>query len=265
MRKIADAFKDHKAFIPFITAGDPDLATTEKLIAVMAEAGASLIEIGIPFSDPIAEGPVIQEADIRALAAGTTVDGIFAMVARLRATIDIPMVLMGYANPFFHYGYDAFFRRCAEVGIDGAIIPDIPFEEKHEAADVAGRYGVAVLSMIAPTSEERIRKIAAEAEGFIYLVSSMGVTGMRSAITTDLGAMVSAIREVTDVPIGIGFGIHTPQQAAEMAAVADGAIVGSAIVNLVAAHGREAGPYVEAYVREMAAAVNRVPLGEAGK
>lgn len=194
MRKIADAFKDRKAFIPFITAGDPDLATTEALIKIAADAGAALIEIGIPFSDPIAEGPVIQEADIRALAAGTTVDGIFAMAARLRETIDIPMVLMGYANPFFHYGYDAFFKRCAEVGIDGAIIPDIPFEEKHEAADAAGQYGVAVLSMIAPTSEERIQKIAAEAQGFIYLVSSMGVTGMRSAITTDLGAMVSARR-----------------------------------------------------------------------
>lgn len=166
MRKIADAFKDRKAFIPFITAGDPDLATTEALIKIAADAGAALIEIGIPFSDPIAEGPVIQEADIRALAAGTTVDGIFAMAARLRKTIDIPMVLMGYANSFFHYGYDAFFKRCAEVGIDGAIIPDIPFEEKHEAADVAGQYGVAVLSMIAPTSEERIQKIAAEAQGF---------------------------------------------------------------------------------------------------
>ncbi|WP_281673123.1 tryptophan synthase subunit alpha [Pseudoramibacter alactolyticus] len=260
MRKIADAFKDRKAFIPFITAGDPDLATTEALIKIAADAGAALIEIGIPFSDPIAEGPVIQEADIRALAAGTTVDGIFAMAARLRETIDIPMVLMGYANPFFHYGYDAFFKRCAEVGIDGAIIPDIPFEEKHEAADAAGQYGVAVLSMIAPTSEERIQKIAAEAQGFIYLVSSMGVTGMRSAITTDLGAMVSAIRQVTDVPIGIGFGIHTPQQAAEMAAIADGAIVGSAIVNLVAEHGRNAGPAVEDYVKQMVAAVCQVPV-----
>ncbi|WP_315524714.1 tryptophan synthase subunit alpha [Pseudoramibacter alactolyticus] len=260
MRKIADAFKDRKAFIPFITAGDPDLATTEALIKIAADAGAALIEIGIPFSDPIAEGPVIQEADIRALAAGTTVDGIFAMAARLRKTIDIPMVLMGYANSFFHYGYDAFFKRCAKVGIDGAIIPDIPFEEKHEAADVAGQYGVAVLSMIAPTSEERIQKIAAEAQGFIYLVSSMGVTGMRSAITTDLGAMVSAIRQVTDVPIGIGFGIHTPQQAAEMAAIADGAIVGSAIVNLVAEHGRNAGPAVENYVKQMVAAVCQVPV-----
>lgn len=260
MRKIADAFKDRKTFIPFITAGDPDLATTEALIKIAADAGAALIEIGIPFSDPIAEGPVIQEADIRALAAGTTVDGIFVMAARLRETIDIPMVLMGYANPFFHYGYDAFFKRCAEVGIDGAIIPDIPFEEKHEAADAAGQYGVAVLSMIAPTSEERIQKIAAEAQGFIYLVSSMGVTGMRSAITTDLGAMVSAIRQVTDVPIGIGFGIHTPQQAAEMAAIADGAIVGSAIVNLVAEHGRNAGPAVEDYVKQMVAAVCQVPV-----
>lgn len=260
MRKIADAFKDRKAFIPFITAGDPDLATTEALIKIAADAGAALIEIGIPFSDPIAEGPVIQEADIRALAAGTTVDGIFAMAARLRETIDIPMVLMGYANSFFHYGYDAFFKRCAEVGIDGAIIPDIPFEEKHETADVAGQYGVAVLSMIAPTSEERIQKIAAEAQGFIYLVSSMGVTGMRSAITTDLGAMVSAIRQVTDVPIGIGFGIHTPQQAAEMAAIADGAIVGSAIVNLVAEHGRNAGPAVEDYIKQMVAAVCQVPV-----
>lgn len=260
MRKIADAFKDRKAFIPFITAGDPDLATTEALIKIAADAGAALIEIGIPFSDPIAEGPVIQEADIRALAAGTTVDGIFAMAARLRKTIDIPMVLMGYANSFFHYGYDAFFKRCAEVGIDGAIIPDIPFEEKHEAADVAGQYGVALLSMIAPTSEERIQKIAAEAQGFIYLVSSMGVTGMRLAITTDLGAMVSAIRQVTDVPIGIGFGIHTPQQAAEMAAIADGAIVGSAIVNLVAEHGRNAGPAVEDYIKQMVAAVCQVPV-----
>lgn len=254
MTQIADAFKDQKAFIPFITAGDPSIAATEKYILAMADAGASLIEIGIPFSDPIAEGVVIQEADLRSLSAGTKVDDIFEMVARLRQKTDVPMVFMGYANPFFYYGYDRFFKRCQDVGIQGAIIPDIPFEEKHEVSDVAEKYGVTIISMIAPTSEQRIKKIASEAKGFIYLVSSMGVTGTRDAITTDLGAIIGQIREVTDVPVCVGFGIHSPKQAHDIAQISDGVIVGSAIVKLIARDGENAEAAVRDYVSDMAAA-----------
>lgn len=257
MITIADAFKDHKAFIPFITAGDPNIAATEKYILAMADAGASLIEIGIPFSDPIAEGPVIQEADIRSLSAGTHVDDIFDMVVRLRKKTDVPMVFMGYANPFFYYGYDKFFKRCQEVGIQGAIIPDIPFEEKHEVSDVAEKYGVTIISMIAPTSEQRIQKIASEAKGFIYLVSSMGVTGTRDAITTDLDAIIKQIKAVTDVPVCVGFGIHSPEQAEKIAKIADGVIVGSAIVKLIAKDGENAEEAVHDYVADMAAAAKR--------
>lgn len=257
MITIADAFKDHKAFIPFITAGDPNIAATEKYILAMADAGASLIEIGIPFSDPIAEGPVIQEADIRSLSVGTHVDDIFDMVVRLRKKTDVPMVFMGYANPFFYYGYDKFFKRCQEVGIQGAIIPDIPFEEKHEVSDVAEKYGVTIISMIAPTSEQRIQKIASEAKGFIYLVSSMGVTGTRDAITTDLDAIIKQIKAVTDVPVCVGFGIHSPEQAEKIAKIADGVIVGSAIVKLIAKDGENAEEAVHDYVADMAAAAKR--------
>lgn len=257
-KRIADAFRNGKAFIPFITAGDPDLASTERFVLAMAEAGADLIEIGIPFSDPIAEGVVIQEADIRALRSGTTTDKVFEMVKSLRQKTDIPLVFMTYLNIVFYYGYERFFARCAEVGISGIIIPDLPYEEKNECAGIAAEHQVEIVSMIAPTSRERIQTIASDAEGFLYVVSSMGVTGVRQKITTDLKTIVGQIREVTSLPAAIGFGISTPGQASDMAAISDGAIVGSAIVRLIAEYGREAEEPVREYVRQMADAVHRL-------
>lgn len=251
MSKIREAFQNGKAFIPFITAGDPTLEDTERFIVTMADCGADLIEIGIPFSDPIAEGIVIQEADIRALASGTTADKVFDMVSRVRKKVSIPLVFMTYLNPVYHYGYEKFFTRCEEAGISGIIIPDLPYEEKAEADGPAAAHGVELISMIAPTSEDRIRMIAKEAGGFIYVVSSMGVTGMRSDITTDLPSMVRAIREVTTIPCAIGFGINTPDQAEKMAGIADGVIVGSAIVKIIERKGSGAAPEIAEYVRKM--------------
>ena len=251
MSKIEKAFKEGKAFIPFITAGDPCLEKTGEFILAMEEAGADLIEIGIPFSDPIAEGPVIQEADLRALAAGTTTDRIFDLVGDLRRQTQVPLVLMTYLNPVFHYGYENFFARCQAVEMDEIIIPDLPFEEKGEMEDSAASHGVDLISMVAPTSEDRIQKIAGEARGFLYVVSSLGVTGMRQQITTDLPALLANIRKTARVPACIGFGIHSPEQAAAAAQVADGVIVGSAIVKIVEKYGENAAPHLAEYVRMM--------------
>lgn len=259
---IRQAFNNGKAFIPFITCGDPDLETTKSIVRGMADAGADLIELGIPFSDPTAEGPVIQAANIRALSGGVDTDKIFAMVEELRsgsdggAAVTVPLVFMTYANVVFHYGTDRFCARAAEVGMDGLILPDTPFEEKDEFAAPCKAAGLAFISLIAPTSADRIQMIAREADGFIYLVSSMGVTGMRSEITTDLDSIVVAIREVSDAPIAIGFGISNPEQANAMSQKADGAIVGSAIVRIVGEHGADAAGPVRDFVREMAAAVH---------
>lgn len=244
-----------KAFICFLTAGDPDADCTVKFILEMERAGADLVEIGIPFSDPTAEGPVIQDANIRALRKGMTVDGAFEIVERVREKSQIPLAFMTYANPVFHYGYDRFFTRCEELGVDAIIVPDMPYEEKQEMEEPAGIHHVAVISMIAPTSEDRIQAIASRAEGFIYVVSSMGVTGVRSEIKTDLNAIVKSIREVTEVPCAIGFGISTPEQAKKMAEVSDGAIVGSAVVKLIAKYGEQAGPEIYKYVKSMKDAV----------
>lgn len=251
MTKIADAFANGKAFIPFLTCGDPDLETTEKLIGAIAEAGADLIELGIPFSDPTAEGPVIQDANLRALSAGTTTDKIFDMVRRVRQTVSIPMVFMTYANVIFSYGADRFLKTAAEIGMNGIIVPDVPFEEKQEFEPLCQKYGLAQISMIAPTSHDRIRAIAEQANGFLYCVSSLGVTGTRTAITTDIGAMVRLVKEVKDIPCAVGFGISTPEQAESMCRQADGAIVGSAIVKLIAQHGRDSVQPVADYVRTM--------------
>lgn len=251
MTKIADAFAAGKAFIPFLTCGDPDLETTEKLIGAMAEAGADLIELGIPFSDPTAEGPVIQEANLRALSAGTTTDKIFDMVRRVRKTVSIPMVFMTYANVIFSYGADRFLQTAAEIGMNGIIVPDVPFEEKQEFEPLCQKYGLAQISMIAPTSHDRIRAIAEQANGFLYCVSSLGVTGTRSSITTDIGAMVQLVKEVKDIPCAVGFGISTPEQAESMCRQADGAIVGSAIVKLIAQYGGDSVQPVADYVRSM--------------
>ena len=255
MSNIAKAFADGKAFIPFITCGDPDLKTTAAAIHAMAANGADLIELGIPFSDPTAEGPVIQGANLRALQAGTTTDKVFDLVREVRRDVTIPMVFMTYANAVFHYGIEEFCARAAEVGVDGLIRPDVPFEEKEEFACPCRAHGMDLISMIAPTSEERIDTIACDAEGFIYCVSSLGVTGTRSSITTDLDSIVARIRAVTDTPIAIGFGISNPEQAAIMAAKSDGAIVGSAIVKIIAAEGENAVLAVGEFARKMVEAV----------
>ena len=253
MSNIYKAFENKKAFIAFLTAGDPDFETSVKNFKAVAEAGADLIEIGIPFSDPIAEGPVIQEADIRALEAGMTTDKVFDLLKELRKDVDIPIVFMTYANPVFHYGADRFFKNASEAGADGIIIPDCPFEERHEFDEVAAKYGMDFISMIAPTSEDRIKEIASQAKGFIYVVSSLGVTGVRSEIKTDLESIVKLIKEATDTPAAIGFGISTPEQAAKMSKVADGVIVGSAMVRIVASEGVNAPEKLAEYVREMKA------------
>lgn len=257
MSKIGKAFENGKAFIAFVTGGDPDLETTEQILYAMEEAGADLIEIGIPFSDPIAEGAVIQEANERALAAGCTTDKLFDTVKKAREKVKVPIVYLTYANAVVKYGKEKFMKRCVECSIDGLIVPDIPFEEKEELSGVCDEYGVDLISMIAPTSHERIKTIAREAKGFVYCVSSMGVTGVRKEIKTDIGAMVKLVKEVNDTPCAIGFGIATPEQAEKMASLSDGAIVGSAIVKLVAQYGKEAPKYVGEYVKSMKEAVRR--------
>ncbi len=249
--RIEDAFKNKKIFIPFITAGYPNLKKTEDFIYRAVSAGAGLIEIGIPFSDPVAEGPVIQEASQKALEAGTTLEGIFKLVETVRKKVSIPLVFMTYINPVFRYGYEKFFKRCSCAGIDGIIVPDLPFEEKSEIAEFAKKYNVKIISLIAPTSEERIKKIAESSEGFLYIVSSLGVTGIRQEIKTDLKSILKTVRKYTSTPAAIGFGIHSPEQARQMAEIADGVIVGSAIIKIIKQYGEDADERIYEYVREM--------------
>ena len=258
MSRIEEAFQKHKAFIAFITVGDPDLETTERVVHAAVENGADLIELGIPFSDPTAEGPVIMEADEVALKAGTTTDKVFELTKKLRETITVPMVYMTYANVVFSYGCEKFAQKAADAGIDGLILPDVPYEEKEEFTEVFDRYGLDLISMIAPTSEDRIAMIAKEAKGFIYMVSSLGVTGTRSEITTGIAAMTDLVKKNSEVPCAVGFGISTQEQAARMAELSDGAIVGSAIIKIIAKYGKEAAGPVGEYVKEMADAVHGV-------
>ena len=255
MSKIAEAFANGKAFIPFITCGDPDLATTAAAVRAAVANGADLIELGIPFSDPTAEGPVIQGANLRALRGGVTTDRIFELVRDLRRDVTVPMVFMTYANVMFSYGAERFISTCREIEIDGLILPDLPFEEKEEFAPLCTKYGVDLISLIAPTSENRIAMIAKEAEGFLYVVSSLGVTGTRSEIKTDLASILAVVRQNTGIPAAIGFGISTPEQAKQMAAVADGVIVGSAIIKRLEQYGSDAPGHIGAYVKAMKDAI----------
>ena len=258
MSKIQTAFANGKAFIPFITCGDPNLETTAAVVRAAVANGADLVELGIPFSDPTAEGVVIQAANLRALQGGVTTDKIFDLVRDLRRDIEIPMVFMTYANVIFSYGAEKFISTCREIGIDGLILPDLPFEEKEEFLPLCHKYGVDLISLIAPTSEHRIAMIAREAEGFVYVVSSLGVTGVRSEIKTDLTSIVAAIRANTKIPCAVGFGISTPAQAQQMAKISDGAIVGSAIIKILAQHGVNAPKLVGEYVREMKDALRKI-------
>ena len=255
MSKIQEAFARGKAFIPFITCGDPNLETTAAVVRAAVANGADLVELGIPFSDPTAEGVVIQAANLRALQGGVTTDKIFDLVRDLRRDVTVPMVFMTYANVVFSYGAEKFISTCSEIGIDGLILPDLPFEEKDEFLPLCHRYGVDLISLIAPTSENRIAMIAREAEGFVYIVSSLGVTGVRSEIKTDLASIVAAIRANTKLPCAIGFGISTPAQAKKMADISDGAIVGSAIIKILAQHGTDAPKFVGEYVKSMKDAI----------
>lgn len=256
MSKIKQAFESNKAFIAFITCGDPDLETTETAIRAAVSGGADLIELGIPFSDPTAEGPVIQGANLRALKGGITTDKIFAFVENLRQDITVPMVFMTYSNVVFSYGAEDFLSACSRLNIDGLILPDLPFEEKEEFLPVCQKYGIDLISLIAPTSKDQIAKIAKEAEGFLYIVSSLGVTGVRNKIQTDLKAIIDIVRQHTSIPCAIGFGISTPEQTREMAGLADGVIVGSAIVKFLEQYGSNAPMYIGAYVKSMTEAMS---------
>ena len=254
--KIANAFENGKAFIGFLTAGDPTVEKTVEYILAMEEAGCDLIEIGIPFSDPMAEGVVIQDANVRALKHNTTTDDVFDIVKAVREKTDVPLVFLTYINPVFFFGYEEFFKKCGELGVDGIISPDLPYEEKGEISEIARKNDVDVISLIAPTSKERIQKIATDATGFIYVVSSLGVTGMRSEIKTDLNAILKDIRDVTDLPLAVGFGINTPEQAQNIGKIADGVIVGSAIVKIIEEHGENATEPLKDYVSSMKKAAN---------
>lgn len=254
-KNIERAFDHGKAFVAFVTCGDPDLDTTKKIILALERAGCDLIELGIPFSDPTAEGPVIQEANERALSNGCTTDDVFEMIKEVRKETSIPMVFMTYANVVFHYGTEKFCQKMVDTDMSGMILPDVPYEEKDEFETVCHQYGLVFIRMIAPTSHDRIQMIAKDAQGFLYCVSSLGVTGTRSKITTNVNEMVDIVRSVSDIPCGIGFGISTPEQAKKMTEKADAAIVGSAIIKIIAKYGKEAPDHVEAYVRSMVEAI----------
>ncbi len=251
MNRLEKVFQNNKAFIPFVTAGDPTLAITKELVLCMEAAGADLIELGIPFSDPVAEGPVIQAADDRALANGATTDKIFAMVEELRKESSIPIAFMTYINPIYTYGVERFMEQCSKAQVDAIIVPDMPYEEKEEIKPYCNQYGITLISMIAPTSMERIRMIAKEAEGFLYCVSSLGVTGVRNKLGTGIAEMIAQAKGIKNIPCAIGFGISSPEQAKAMASISDGVIVGSAIVKIVGEYGESCVPYVEDYVRRM--------------
>ncbi|MGN8809565.1 tryptophan synthase subunit alpha [Absicoccus porci] len=254
-KNIERAFDHGKAFVAFVTCGDPDLDTTKKIILALERAGCDLIELGIPFSDPTAEGPVIQEANERALSNGCTTDDVFEMIKEVRKETSIPMVFMTYANVVFHYGTEKFCQKMVDTDMSGMILPDVPYEEKDEFETICHQYGLDFIRMIAPTSHDRIQMIAKDAQGFLYCVSSLGVTGTRSKITTNVNEMVDIVRSVSDIPCGIGFGISTPEQAKKMTEKADAAIVGSAIIKIIAKYGKEAPDHVEAYVRSMVEAI----------
>lgn len=258
MTRIQKAFAEKKkAFIGFVTAGDPNLAVTKDLVMAMVKGGAGVVEFGIPFSDPVAEGEVIQRADLRALEAGTTTDKIFDLVKEVRKETEVPLVFLTYANPIYAYGAEKFFARCEETGIDGVIIPDIPYEEREEMRPYSEPHNIALVPLVAPTSRDRIQKIAKAAQGYVYVVSSLGVTGVRKNITTDIDAIVAEVRKATDIPVAVGFGIATPEQAYKMAKASDGAIVGSAIEKIVEKYGVESPKYVYEYVKSMSEAVSK--------
>lgn len=243
--------QNKKALVTFLTAGDPDMATSEKCVLEMFDNGADIVEIGVPFSDPIAEGPTIQKASKRSLSNGTNLDKIFDLVKSLRTKTDKPILLMMYLNTLFKFGTEKFFKLCNECEIDGVIVPDLPFEERDEIQDVADKYGVYSIYLVAPTSHERIKMIASEAKGFLYIVSSLGVTGTRKEINTDFDYLLEPLKNGSYCPSCIGFGISDGKQAKKMAAYCDGAIMGSAVVNIIAEHGVNSPEYVGEFIKNV--------------
>lgn len=247
--------KGEKALITFVTAGDPDLETTENLVLEMFENGADIVEIGVPFSDPVAEGKVIQEASLRSLSKGTNLTKIFGTVENLRQKTDKPILLMMYVNTIFRFGTEKFFKLCSEKGIDGVIVPDLPFEERDEIRSYADENGIIPISLVAPTSHQRIESIASDARGFLYCVSSTGVTGTRSKFSTDFDEFFGEIKKSCNVPAMVGFGISDPEQAAKMGNYCDGVIVGSAVVKIIAENGKNSVQKVGEFVRSLKGAL----------
>lgn len=257
MSNLTKIFENHKAFIPFVVADDPDFDTTVANIVALANNGADIVEVGIPFSDPVADGPVIQAGDLRAFAAGVSTKTVFQIVEQARKQTDVPIVFLTYLNIVFKYGYKAFCQKCQSLNISGLVIPDLPYESKAEIMPAANQYGIDIIPLITPTSGHRIEKIAKAATGFIYVVSSMGITGERDAFFDGLKDLVAEIKKYTDMPTAIGFGVHTPEQAQEMATIADGVIVGSAIVDIVAKEKQQAPAKIAAFTKSMRTAVDR--------
>ncbi len=255
MNKLTEAFNNKKAVIGFMTAGDPTFELSIKNILAIAEGGADIIEIGIPFSDPIAEGPVIQTANVRSLGNGMRTDRIFELVEEVRKTVDTPILLITYLNPVFKYGYEAFFAECARVGIDGIFIPDMPFEERPEIAGFAKQHGVTIIPLIAPAEEARIKAIAESAEGYIYVASAMSEAGLTDESKAELKETIDTTKKYTDLPVAVWFGIHTPKEAKRVAEIADGVIVESAAVELVTKHGAKAAPYIAEFIEQMKVAL----------
>jgi len=247
-----------KALITFVTAGDPDIDTTVRLVEEMERRGADIVELGVPYSDPIAEGPVIQAANERALSKGIKIKDIMAAVREMRVSVKVPLLYLLYFNCILQYGPDMFFRDCAGAGIDGVIIPDLPFEERDEIEGVAEKYGIVDITLVSPVSNERIQRIAKSARGFIYCVSSLGVTGVRNGFKTDFERFFSYINAASDIPKAIGFGISTPEHVGMLKGYCDGLIVGSAIVKRIAGSPNpdEAVGNVGGYTLELRAALD---------
>lgn len=239
MSRIESTFKSlaargEKALIAYVMAGDPSLAQTTEIVFALEKAGADMIELGVPFSDPVADGPTIQRADERALKQGTTMRAVLDMVSVLRRQTKIPLILMTYCNPIYAFGLPAFFKEAKGAGVDGLIIPDLPYEESKEFLSQARRHGVDLILMVAPTTPpERAERLMKEGSGFIYYVSLTGITGVPMAEKEAVRERIRRLKTITDVPIAVGFGISNPETAQEMARSADGIIVGSALVNII--------------------------------
>lgn len=250
MSKISEAFKNKKAFVGFLTAGDPSLEKTAEFIITMEKAGASVIEIGVPFSDPIAESPVVQEANVRALSAdgGCTTDMIFNMLSDVKDKVSVPIVLMSYLNPVYKYGYEEFMAKCSETGVSGLIIPDMPYDERGELLPFAEKYGIDIISLVAPAGKSRIQMIAGDATGYIYVLPSLNATDTRNDIITDISGIVAEIRKVTDTPVILEIGVNYPE--AEYETIADGFVVENAIVNIIEQYGNDAVEPIYAYVKK---------------